>query len=794
MNQPSILPPDQSVLRGDCWRITVLTDRLLRLEYSRQGQFPDSATQLAVNRHFPPVSFRVTEYEGKLVLTTSALRLTYDRRPFSPDGLMVEVNDRNSVFSAVWHYGDPPQDLLGTARTLDGADGPIPLEHGILSAEGWSVLSDRGSALMDETGAVSPRPDPEGEDLYFFGYGRDYLGCLRDFYRLTGPTPLLPRFALGNWWSRYYRYSQAEYLQLMDRFAAENLPFTVSVIDMDWHVTDVDPKYGTGWTGFTWNRDLFPDPDGFLQDLHRRGLRVTLNLHPADGVRAFEDCYKPFAAFMGVDQSHGDPIPFRLADPKFREGYFRFALRPLEDQGVDFWWIDWQQGTNSGAAGLDPLWLLNHFQYLDHAARHDRGLLFSRYAGPGSHRYPVGFSGDTLVTWESLDFQPYFTANASNIGYGWWSHDIGGHMGGFKDGEMALRWLQFGVFSPIMRLHSTNNRFNSKEPWRYGPEIAAAMGAFLRLRHRLIPYTYTMNRRAALESVPLCEPMYYRDPDQWEAYRVPNQYRFGSELLVCPITRPADRATGLGSVTAWLPQGRWVDFFTGLVYEGGRKLALHRPREVFPVLAKAGAIVPLDGRETGNDTGNPPVLELNVFAGADGSFSLWEDDGVGDGRDPARWAETVLTFTWGETARLTIAPARGNTAALPQNRSYRLRLVGMGSDCVLSAQADGAPLELQAVRYDAGTAAWTCTLPAADPAAALTVTAAHAALADNDVCGRAFALLDRAEISFDTKSAVMDRIEELNSGRSAASILGELLTMDLPGNLLPALSELLTAF
>ena len=249
---------------------------------------------------------------------------------------------------------------------------------------------------------------------------------------------------------------------------------------------------------------------------------------------------------MGVDQSHGDPIPFRLADPKFREGYFRFALHPLEDQGVDFWWIDWQQGTNSGAAGLDPLWLLNHFQYLDHAARHDRGLLFSRYAGPGSHRYPVGFSGDTLVTWESLDFQPYFTANASNIGYGWWSHDIGGHMCGFKDGEMALRWLQFGVFSPIMRLHSTNNRFNSKEPWRYGPEIAAAMGAFLRLRHRLIPYTYTMNRRAALESVPLCEPMYYRDPDQWEAYRVPNQYRFGSELLVCPITRPADRGHGPG--------------------------------------------------------------------------------------------------------------------------------------------------------------------------------------------------------------------------------------------------------
>ena len=503
MNPSSILPPAQSVLGGEHWRITVLTDRLLRLEYSPLGRFPDSATQLAVNRNFPPADFRVTEYEGKLVLTTAFLRLTYDRRPFSSDGLVIEVSGQNSVFSAVWHYGAiPPKDLLGTARTLDGADGAIPLEHGVLSAEGWSVLSDRGSALVEENGAVSPRPDGEAEDLYFFGYGRDYLGCLRDFYRLTGPTPLLPRFALGNWWSRYYRYSQAEYLHLMDRFAGENLPFTVSVIDMDWHITDVDPKYGTGWTGFSWNRDLFPDPDGFLEDLHRRGLRVTLNLHPADGVRAYEDCYGPFADFMGVDQAHGDPIPFRPADPRFRDGYFRFVLHPLEDQGVDFWWIDWQQGTRSGVAGLDPLWLLNHFQYLDHAARHDRGLLFSRYAGPGSHRYPVGFSGDTMVTWDSLDFQPYFTATASNIGYGWWSHDIGGHMGGFKDGEMALRWLQFGVFSPIMRLHSTNNRFNSKEPWRYSPEIAAAMGEFLRLRHRLIPYTYTMNRRASPSASP----------------------------------------------------------------------------------------------------------------------------------------------------------------------------------------------------------------------------------------------------------------------------------------------------
>ena len=107
-------------------------------------------------------------------------------------------------------------------------------------------------------------------------------------------------------------------------------------------------------------------------------------------------------------------------------------------------------------------------------------MTFSRYAGPGSHRYPVGFSGDTVVTWESLQFQPYFTSTASNIGYGWWSHDIGGHMNGYKDDELEGRWYQLGVFSPINRLHSTKNEFNGKEPWRFKAEVRAAMDDFLR--------------------------------------------------------------------------------------------------------------------------------------------------------------------------------------------------------------------------------------------------------------------------------------------------------------------------
>ena len=127
---------------------------------------------------------------------------------------------------------------------------------------------------------------------------------------------------------------------------------------------------------------------------------------------------------MGIDPASEIAVQFDPADPHFMEVYLKDLHHPLEEEGVDFWWIDWQQGTVTKVPGLDPLWMLNHYHYLDSSWKGNRSLTFSRYAGVGSHRYPVGFSGDTVISWESLAFQPYFTNTASNVGYGWWSHDI----------------------------------------------------------------------------------------------------------------------------------------------------------------------------------------------------------------------------------------------------------------------------------------------------------------------------------------------------------------------------------
>ena len=403
----------KGVISGNCWRIGILSDSLLRLEWSDTGEFNDDATLMAVNRDFgTPPEYSTSIADGLLTVETTALRLTYDMRPFSKEGLSIVVKGVKDTKTNTWHFGDAQEgNMKGTARTLDWADGAIPLNDGVVSRDGWSVLDDSNTCLFADNGDIKPRKNA-GIDLYFFGHGHRYADAVSDFCRLSGRSPLLPRYALGNWWSRFHRYTSEEYVALMDRFKSEGIPFTTSVIDMDWHlVDDVDPRFGSGWTGYTWNRKLIPDPQRFLGDLHERGCHVSLNVHPRDGIRAFEDCYPSAAKTMGIPPDSGEPVEFDLTDPRFVRAYFDMH-HDLEAEGVDFWWIDWQQGGVTRQPGLDPLWALNHMHYCDSARDGRWPLILSRFAGPGSQRYPVGFSGDTIVTWESLRFQPYFTATA----------------------------------------------------------------------------------------------------------------------------------------------------------------------------------------------------------------------------------------------------------------------------------------------------------------------------------------------------------------------------------------------
>ncbi len=774
----------EAVVQGEKYRFTVLTDRLIRLEYQEEGKFTDTPTQKVVCRNFPVPKFRVMEDENHLEIATEHVHLYYDKKEFSKEGLFLQLREGYAVYGSVWYYGDETKDLLGTARTLDNADGAVELEHGLLSRDGFTILDDSASALMQEDGWVAPKT-VQGVDLYFFGYGHDYLGCLKDFYRLCGETPMLPRFTMGNWWSRFYPYTEETYLELMDRFQEKEIPFSTAVIDMDWHLTRLDPKYGSGWTGYTWNREYFPKPERFLEKLHSLGMHVTLNVHPADGVRGHEEAYLPMAKELGIDYENEDKIPFDAADPVFMEAYFKHLHHPNEEIGVDFWWLDWQQGSRSGMKGMDTLWMLNHLHFIDSGREGKMPLTFSRYAGIGSHRYPIGFSGDSVATWESLDFQPYFTANASNAGYTWWSHDIGGHQKGKRDDEMAVRWIQYGIFSPVMRLHSTCNAFYGKEPWNYNMMAEKVMTSFLQLRHRLIPYLYTMNYLTHTQGLPLVQPMYYRH-DREEAYGVPNEYYFGQNMIVCPITRPADRDILLGSFDAWIPEGVYYDFFTGTVYRGGRKMVLYRSLETIPVLIPAGSILPMAEDFAQCHRKNPQLLELRVYNGADGSFVLYEDDC--SEMTERKAAFTRFSFQYGKSSVFSMEAEGDAEEVIPSERQYRIRLIGVQTPENLHIQAEGCTVLEQTA--DTEDNSLLIVISGKDVRKFTLTLTGQSGIGTPDKQQAIYKMLHRAQIAYDQKEQIFALIQR---EASVVRIVSGLHEMEISPELQGALLELLTA-
>ena len=668
----------KGIISSSNYRISVLTDRLIRLEYSSDGVFEDRYTKTVINRELDDITPAVTHEGGMLVVETGELILRYNEKEFTTQGLSIELKS----FGSTWHFihdnGNSGENLRGTARTLDEVDGRTSLESGLFGRKGYAVIDDGKSPVLDGDRYINR--DSDVIDLYFFGYGKDFYAGLKDFCRLSGKTPMIPRYALGNWWSRYYRYTEESYREVLDRFEDEKIPLSVAVIDMDWHLTEVDPKYGSGWTGYTWDEKLFPDYKRFLKMLHDRGLAVTLNLHPADGVRAFEAMYRPVAERMGIDPGSEEAVEFDFGNEKFRDAYFEEIMHPYERDGVDFWWIDWQQGTGRKSGDVDPLFLLNHYHYKDQEGRNVRPMIFSRYAGPGSHRYPIGFSGDTVCSWKSLAFQPYFTSTSSNIGYGWWSHDIGGHMLGDKDDERLIRWIQLGVFSPINRLHSSSSAFLNKEPWVLDEPYHSVMQKFLRLRHRMVPYLYTENRRTYKEDRPLIRPMYYLCPDEPEAYSVPTEYGFGEELIVGAITEPQDSKIRLASVNMLIPEGRYVDILNGRVYKGGKKRKLYRDISEIPVLLAAGGILPFASEKDNDASSNPKAIELIVAAGADGHYTLYEDDGCTMNFERGSFAETAFECTFDDNIgrlNIKISPAKGELSLTPSVRDYCIRIMGI---------------------------------------------------------------------------------------------------------------------
>jgi alpha-glucosidase (family GH31 glycosyl hydrolase) len=470
---------------------------------------------------------------------------------------------------------------------------------------------------------------------------------------------------LGYWYSKYQRYTSDEFMEIVNDVKHFNIPMDVMIFDMDWHTQ--------GWTGWTWDRTAIPDPEGLIDWMHQHGLKVSLNLHPADGVDDDEDFFNDLREDMGLDKQT-KRVPWNLSDGRFYHNMFKHIISARERQGVDFWWLDWQQNlTSKYVDGLGETFWCNHVFYNDMRLNrpNHRPLIFHRWGGLGSHRYPIGFSGDSFTTYGTLAWQPYFTATASNVGFGYWGHDLGGHQQtGGNDPEIYLRWMQFGVFTPIFRTHATNWEGIERRIWKYSnfPSLLETV----KLRYALMPYIYTAARQAYDTGVSLCRPLYYEWPEVNNAYLFEDEYMFGDDILVAPVVTKSE-SDGMTARRTWLPEGRWFDVCRNKVVEGNRTFTDRYAMEEIPYFFRAGSVI----------VNNPPMMNLNtrpdrlilkVVPGGNGQTKLYEDEGDTEGYKQGAYTTTTISH---EGNTLTILPREGKFAGMPESRSYTVEFLAV---------------------------------------------------------------------------------------------------------------------
>lgn len=679
-------------------RISLIESRIIRFEWSSDNTFEDRPTQNVCCRNLGETQFTVSRQEDCIIIDTEHLQIDFcdDGMPFSRKNLKVRLKGKPQT---QWTPGDAAVGNLGGAcQQLDMLDGEdrldlnewlkgnrvvdqkLLLDDGILSRDGWSVFDDSRTPVIiphPVTGQwFEKRPDSPGYcDFYFFGFGHEYKTALKYAAMLFGRQPLPSRYAFGYWYSRYWAFCDEELEELVEKFNRTHTPLDVLVLDMDWHLP--------GWVGFTWDKDFFPDPGSFLKKLREQNIRVCLNVHPGD-ISPHENAYGRIATALNFNTGGQESIPFQIESPESMSCCIRELLNPEEERGVDFWWIDWREcPENQKKTGFSCLSWLNRLLWLDQERRNSdrRPMTFGCRGSMDSGRYPVGFSADACTSWETLAKEVELTATASNALYGYWSHDIGGHMEtGETSPELYLRWMQFGAFSPVMRSHSAKFSYAERLFWNFPDPVGSFLRETILERYRWLPYIYSECRRSCDTGVSLCRPLYYEAPEEADAYRNPGEYFCGDLLLAAPVTAPADCDTALAASVVWLPpEERWYDIASGTLLEKGSVRVMPRMLSETPLFLREGAIIPEEAAPTrAGDSGIVNLLRLAVYPGGQGEYVLHEDDGISHGYERGESVETRFRhYCRNGIRRIEIDPATGSCRGWKRIRPMQIVLRGV---------------------------------------------------------------------------------------------------------------------
>ena len=662
----SLLTNKELIVRGKNYRISVLSERLLRLEYHPEGIFCDSETQLVQFRNFPKSDFQITQDNRFLVIKTKYFTLSYTKeKNFDGGKLMPMANlkvDLNGTDRS-WYYRHPEvRNYKGEFVCLDGSDEDSKFRNGLYSVDGFASLDDSNHYLYDEKRNLVKR-DGKGIDLYLFVYGNDFEVALKEYFLLTGKPAMVPRYALGNWWCRDLEYTQEDLLGVVSHFEKREIPLAVLLLDYPWHLSKLTDG-NTLFSGFSFHKTLFPNPNEFITQLHEKNIRLGVQFNPTQGIYSHEDHYVDIASYFRITDNK--IIAFDPLNPVLLEAIYRFLISPLTKMGVDFIWND----IKTNETNLDGLWMLNQSLYSSpYTNTGNRNLILARNALLATHRYPITYTGRTLVGWDMLKKIPLLNQQASNIGVNWISTDVAGNYGGIEEEELYVRSIELATFSPILRFHAPRGRYYRKEPWRWNARTLEVIDNYLILRHRLIPYLYAKGYYYHKDGELLLKPLYYQYPWIYDDHNYKNEYYLG-DMLISPILTKKDVLINRTIHKFFIPEGIWYDFKTGKKFPGNKEYISFFRDEDYPVFVKRGAIIPLNDTRQPNFTGNPDSLEIQVFPGESNTFNLYEDKED----DENNHLITQIDYNYlPSNYTIIIRTLEGNRGVVDDYRNYKIR-------------------------------------------------------------------------------------------------------------------------
>ena len=654
----------ENIILGKKYRISILTDRLIRLEYSNSGVFLDKPTQRVIFRKFPKNNYTVTKSEtliqiiGKYFTIDYVMEKSFVGSKVTPGNtLKITLNGSDRV----WYYGHPEARNYGTINySLDDFKGKLKLSNGLYSTDGFAFIDDSDSLILNDNGTFTSRTDKE-LDFYVFMYKKDLGLCLQDYYALTGYPMLIPRYALGNWWYKDTKYTNKDIIDTVTKFRENNIPISVFMLGNKWHNNEDFFNFDTSVI----------DPISLKQILNKFGIKLGASVDPSIPITNKSSSYSMISPVFG----NANTVSFLPIDNNKLNMYSASVIASLISNGVDTTLVNYNNKKD-----LNGLALLDQYHYaMDSIKFNKRGLVLSRNHNLAIHRTSVIITGKTNVDWETLNILPRYNSSASNMGISYIVNPIGGYYHGIENFELYIRYIQFGVFSPMLVIASDDGKYYRREPWRWNISQEEIIKKYLKLRNKLIPYIYTEAYIYHNTGSPIVQPLYYKYPKIYDEPLYVNQYFFGSQMLVCPITKRKNIVMNRVVQRMFIPEGIWYELDSGKKYVGNKYYMSFYRDEDYPVFVKEGSIIVMS---LDDDVNNPVNLEVDVFPGADGSYKLYEDDGITNDFSSGKYAITEYSFNYTKDKYDFIIKPTGNLGLVPGVRNYKIRFRNTNSATV----------------------------------------------------------------------------------------------------------------